>query len=69
MSAPIFVAARRFRCRRVGAIMESGWKFGVGEKSGALGYLNFRLESHGQLHKNFDNYNGLGDCDDACKIL
>ena len=31
--------------------------------------MNLRSESHGQLNENFDNYNVLGDRDDACKIL
>ena len=69
MSAAIFVTARHSCCRRFDAIMESGWQCGAGEKSGALGHLKFRSEYHGQLHDNFDNYNVLGDCDDACKIL
>ena len=69
MSATIFVAVRRSRCRRFGEIMESGCQCGAAEKSGSLGHYNFRLRSHGQLHDHFDNYNVLGDCDDACKIL
>ena len=69
MSAAIFVAARRSRCRRVDEIVESGWKCGAGYKAGALGKLNCRLESHGQLHENFDNYNVLGDRDNTYKIL
>ena len=69
MSAAIFVAARCSRFRRVDSIMESGWQFGAGEKLGAIGHLNFRSESYSQLNDNFDNYNVLGDRDDACKIL
>ena len=68
MSAAIFVAARRSHCRRVDSIMESVWKYVAGKNAGALGHLKFRLESHGQLHENLDNYNVLGDRDDACKI-
>ena len=69
MSAAISFSASRLRCRQVDEIMESGWQYGAGEKAGALGRLNFSLESYVQLHENCDNYNVLGDRDDACKIL
>ena len=69
MSAAIFVAARHSCCRRFDAIMESGWQCGAGYKAGSLGHFNCLSESHGQLHKNFDDYNVLGDRDDACNIL
>ena len=49
--------------------MESRWQCAAGDKSGALGHLDCSSESHCQLHENFDNYNELGDHDDACKIL
>ena len=69
MSAAIFVAARRLRCRRFDSIMESGWQCVAWDNAGEIGHLNCRSESYGQLHENFDNYNVLGDRDDACKIL
>ena len=65
MSAAICVAARRSCCRWVDAIMDGWWQCVAGKKVGALVNLNCRLESHGQLHDNFDNYNVLGDRDDA----
>ena len=65
----MFVATRLLCCRQVGAIMESVWKCGAGEKAEALGHLKCRSEYHSKLHKTFDNYNVLGDRDDACTIL
>ena len=65
MSAAIFVAARRSRCRRVDAIMDSVCQCGSGEKSVVLGNLNCRSESYGQMNDNFYDYNVLGDCDDV----
>ena len=65
MSAAILVAAGRSRFRRFDAIMYSGWQWGEGKNEGLLGHLNCCLEYHGQLHENFDNYNVLGDCDNA----
>ena len=49
--------------------MGRGWQCVAGEKAGAIGHLNFRSEYHVKLHKKIDNYNVLGDRDDACKIL
>ena len=47
--------------------MERWWKCELGETEWDLGNLKYRSGSHGQMHNNFDNYNVLGDRDDACK--